>query len=104
MINLDSENTLKVIKNLIFHIYIKYFNIYYYFIRNIVVKNELFMNDMIIFENDEVLIEEIKIKLSSHFKMKNLRIMKYFLELEIECNSYEDIIISQRYYIEYILE
>src|SRR5438552_3676082 len=64
----------------------------------------LFMNDMIIFENDEVLIEEIKIKLFSHFKMKDLGIMKCFLGLEIECNSCEDVIISQRRYIEHILE
>ena len=59
---------------------------------------------MIIFENDKVFIKKIKIKLFSHFKMKNLRIMKYFLELEIEYNSYKNIIISQRYYIEYILK
>ena len=62
------------------------------------------MNNMIIFENDEILIEEIKIKLLSHFKTKNLGIMKYFLELEIEYNLYKDIIISQRYYLEYILK
>ena len=43
MINLDSENVLKIIKNLIFHIYIKYFDIYYHFIRNIIAKNELFI-------------------------------------------------------------
>ena len=64
----------------------------------------LFMNDIIIFEDNKILIKEIKIKLLSHFKIKNLRIMKYFLELKIEYNSYEDIIISQRCYIEYILE
>ena len=64
----------------------------------------LFVNDIIIFENNEILIEEIKIKLFSHFKMKDLRIMKYFLELKIEYNLYKDIIIFQRYYIEYILE
>ena len=64
----------------------------------------LFVNDMAIFGDDEVLIEEIKIKLFSHFKIKNLRIMKHFLELKIEYNSYKDIIISQRYYIEYIFE
>ncbi len=59
---------------------------------------------MIIFRNNKILIEEIKIKLSSHFKIKNLRIMKYFLELKIKYNSYKDIIISQRYYLEYILK
>src|SRR5438876_816951 len=62
------------------------------------------IHDMNIFGDDEVIIGEIKIKLSSHSKMKNLGIMKYFLGLEIECNSYEDIIISQRYYIKHILE
>ena len=44
----------------------------------------LFMNDMIIFGDDEILINEIKAKLSSYFKMKNMRIMKHFLKLEIE--------------------
>ena len=62
------------------------------------------MNDIIIFENNKVFIKKIKIKLSFHFKIKNLRIIKHFLELKIERNSYENIIISQRYYIEYILE
>src|SRR5436190_7971358 len=64
----------------------------------------LFVNDMIIFEDDKILIEEIKIKLFSHFKMKDLGIMKRFLGLEIERNSYEDVIISQRCYIEHVLE
>src|SRR5947207_14242397 len=64
----------------------------------------LFVNDMAIFENDEVLIGEIKVKLSSHFKMKDLGIMKCFLELEIERNSCGDVIISQRRYIEHVLE
>ena len=62
------------------------------------------MNDMTIFENDKVLIEELKIKLFSHFKIKDLGIMKRFLELKIEHNSYENVIISQKRYIEYILE
>ena len=35
---------MKIIKNLIFYIYIKYFDIYYYFIKDIVVKNDLSMN------------------------------------------------------------
>ena len=64
----------------------------------------LFVDDMAIFEDDKVFIGEIKAKLFSHFKMKDLGIIKCFLELKIECNSYEDIIISQRCYIEYILE
>ena len=64
----------------------------------------LFVNDIIIFENDKILIEKIKIKLFSHFKIKNLRIMKYFLELKIEYNLYKDIIISQRYYIKCIFK
>ena len=64
----------------------------------------LFINDIIIFKNDKILIEKIKIKFFFHFKIKNLEIMKYFLELKIEYNSYENIIISQKYYIKYILE
>src|SRR5436190_11669183 len=64
----------------------------------------LFVDDMTIFGDDEVLIEEIKAKLSSHFKMKDLGIMKRFLGLEIERNSCGDVIISQRRYIEHVLE
>ena len=41
MINSDSKSTLKVIKNSIFHTHIKYFNIYYHFIKNIITKNKL---------------------------------------------------------------
>ena len=62
------------------------------------------MNNMIIFKDNKILIKEIKIKLSFYFKIKNLKIMKYFLELKIEYNLYKNIIISQRYYIKYILE
>ena len=38
------------------------------------------MNDIIIFENNKILIEEIKIKLFFYFKIKNLEIIKYLLE------------------------
>jgi hypothetical protein len=41
----------------------------------------LFVDDMAIFGDNEVLIEEIKAKLSSHFKMKDLGILKRFLGL-----------------------
>src|SRR5208282_6086331 len=54
----------------------------------------LFVDDMAIFGDDEVLIEEIKAKLSSHFKMKDLGIMKRFLGLEIERNSGGDVILN----------
>jgi hypothetical protein len=64
----------------------------------------LFVDDMAIFGDDEVLIGEIKAKLSSHFKMKDLGIMKRFLGLEIERNSFGDVIISQHRYIERVLE
>ena len=43
MINSDSESILKIIKNPIFHIYTKYFDMYYYFIRDIIIKNKLFV-------------------------------------------------------------
>jgi Reverse transcriptase (RNA-dependent DNA polymerase) len=59
---------------------------------------------MAIFGDDKVLIGEIKAKLSSHFKMKDLGIMKRFLGLEIERNSFGDVIISQQRYIERVLE
>ena len=64
----------------------------------------LFVDDMAIFGDDEVLIGEIKAKLSSHFKMKDMGIMKRFLGLEIERNSFGDVIISQKRYIERVLE
>jgi len=64
----------------------------------------LFVDDMAIFGDDEVLIAEIKAKLSSHFKMKDLGIMKRFLGLEIERNSCGDVMISQGRYIERVLE
>ncbi len=64
----------------------------------------LFMDDMTVFEDDKVLIEETKIKLFSHFKMKDLDIIKCFLGLEIEHNSCEDVIISQKCYIECIFK
>jgi hypothetical protein len=47
---------------------------------------------MAIFGDDEVFIEEIKAKLSSHFRMKNMGIMKRFLGLGIERNSFRDVI------------
>jgi hypothetical protein len=64
----------------------------------------LFVDDMAIFGDDEILIGEIKAKLSSHFKMKDLGIMKRFLGLEIERNSLGDVIVSQKRYIERVLE
>ena len=59
-----------------------------------------FVDDMAIFRDDEVLIREINAKLSSHFKMKDMGIMKRFLGLEIERNSFGDVIVSQKRYIE----
>ena len=64
----------------------------------------LFVDDMAIFRDDEVLIGEIKAKLSSHFKMKDMGIMKRFLRLEIERNSFGDVIVSQKRYIERVLK
>src|SRR5579859_6935756 len=64
----------------------------------------LFVDDMAIFGDDEELIGEIKAKLSSHFKMKDLGIMKRFLGLEIERDSSGNVIISQKHYIERVLE
>ena len=55
----------------------------------------LFVDDMAILGDDEVPIEEIKAKLSSHFKVKDLGIMKCFPGLEVERNSCGDIIFSK---------
>ena len=63
-----------------------------------------FVDDMAIFRDDEVLIREINAKLSSHFKMKDMGIMKRFLGLEIERSSFGDVIVSQKRYIERVLE
>ena len=73
MINSDSENTLKIIKNLIFHIYIKYFNIYYYFIRDIIVKNKLSMKYISKDEN------------SINIFIKNLDYNKYIIIFDLLC-------------------
>ena len=63
----------------------------------------LFVDDMAIFGDDESLIADIKAKLSSHFKMKDLGILKRFLSLNITQNSNGDVILSQQHYLEQIL-
>src|ERR1700738_85119 len=63
----------------------------------------LFVNDMAIFGDDGSLIADIKAKLSSHFKMKDLGILKRFLGLDITRNSNGDVILSQQHYLEQIL-
>ena len=59
----------------------------------------LHINDMSIFSDDEVLIASIKEKLSTYFKMKDLRIMKQFLGLDISMDRNGDISISQKHYL-----
>ena len=71
MINLDSENILKIIKNLIFHIYIKHFDIYYHFIKDIIAKSELFMK--YILENENLM----------DIFMKNLNYNKHVIILDL---------------------
>ena len=71
MINLDSKSVLKIIKNSIFHIYIKYFNIYYHFIKNIIAKKKLFIK--YIFENKNLM----------NIFMKNLNHNKYIITLDL---------------------
>jgi hypothetical protein len=63
-----------------------------------------FVDDIASFGDDELRIEEIKAKLSYHFKMNDLGIVQRFLRLEIERNSCGDVIISQRRYIKRIIE
>ena len=41
MINSDSESILKVIKNSIFYVHLKHFDICHHFIRDVITKNEL---------------------------------------------------------------
>ena len=63
----------------------------------------LFVDDIAIFGDDEPLISNIKAKLSSHFKMKDLGLMKRFLGLDITRNGYGDVILSQSHYLERVL-
>jgi len=50
----------------------------------------LYVNDISIFSDNEVLIASIKEKLSAHFKMKDLGIMKRFLGLNISTDGNGD--------------
>ena len=59
----------------------------------------LYVDDMLIFSDDEMLIASIKEKLFTHFKMKDLGIMKRFLILNVSTNGIEDIFISQKRYL-----
>ena len=71
MINSDSKNALKIIKNSIFYTHIKYFNIYYHFIKDIIAKNELFMKYI---SEDENLMDIF---------MKNFDCNKYIITLDL---------------------
>ena len=71
MINSDSESILKIIKNPIFHIHIKYFDIHYHFIRDIVAKNKLSVR--YISENEN----------PANIFIKNLDCNKYIIALDL---------------------
>ena len=62
---------MKVIKNLVFHIHIKYFDIYHHFIRDIVIKNKLFIKYILEDEN------------SMNIFMKNLNYNKYIIVFDL---------------------
>ena len=63
----------------------------------------LFIDDIAIFGDDEQFIRNIKLKLSSHFKMKDLGIIRRFLGLDISHNSNGDVLLSQQHYLECVL-
>lgn len=55
------------------------------------------MDDLLISVSDENMIIELKTMLQSHFKLKNLGNLSYFLGLEVACSS-SGIILNQRKY------
>ena len=63
----------------------------------------LHVDDISIFGDDEALITSIKEKLSAHFKMKDLGIMKRFLGLDISTDGNGDISVSQKRYLQKVL-
>ncbi|RDX86712.1 hypothetical protein CR513_31925, partial [Mucuna pruriens] len=63
----------------------------------------VYVDDIVIIENDDIKISQLKQYLFSHFQTKDLGHLKYFLGIEI-AQSKEDIIISQRKYALDILQ
>lgn len=63
----------------------------------------IYVDDMIITGNDEAAIHDLKQFLQSHFRLKDLGHLKYFLGVEV-ARSYQGISISQRKYTLDILD
>lgn len=57
----------------------------------------VYVDDLLITGNDPALIQETKQVLHSHFKIKDLRELKYFLGIEF-CRSAQGILLNQRKY------
>jgi Reverse transcriptase (RNA-dependent DNA polymerase) len=55
----------------------------------------MYVDDMIITEDDEGEIAQLKAKLGKEFKVKNLGQLRYFFEIEVACEA-EKIILFQR--------
>jgi Reverse transcriptase (RNA-dependent DNA polymerase) len=58
----------------------------------------IYVDNMIITENDHIEIKELEARLSKEFEIKNLGGLKYFLGIEVSRNN-EGIFLSQRKYI-----
>jgi Reverse transcriptase (RNA-dependent DNA polymerase) len=47
----------------------------------------VYVDDMIIIEDDEEKIAQLKTKLSKKLKVKNLKQVRYFLRIEVACGA-----------------
>ncbi|XP_021866805.1 uncharacterized mitochondrial protein AtMg00810-like [Spinacia oleracea] len=63
----------------------------------------VYVDDLLIVGNDEKLIQEVKLMLSSHFHMKDLGDVRYFLGIEID-RSAQGFFLSQRKYTQDIVK
>ena len=66
---------------------------YYIYISKSEIIIMIYINDLFIFEKEIKIINEIKEKLIEIFEMKNIRKLKYFLEMQIHRNRKKKILI-----------
>ena len=64
----------------------------------------LYVNDMLLVENNMELVKEVKLKLSSKFNMKDLSVANFILEMEIKRDCVgRNLYVCERKYIETIV-
>jgi len=63
----------------------------------------VYVDDILLFGDDELLINDIKFKLTSVFEMKDLGLVKRFLGLEIGRGDESEVFVSQERYIDRLL-